>query len=150
MVEPNPTSSAPEATCSPTFDGPPIPVAADQMPELSTDVVWGIINDEVEDAIAHQLVWDDLGYRWDETTQTWDASGIPEDWVEKYPEPPRFIDSRPATLKLTRSIPKPNKQLLKNDLGFKGYKINELTPRKTRRATIANWLLSHLRSQGKF
>ena len=139
-----------DPTCSPTFDGPPIPTPADQMPELSTETVWGIIRDTVSDAIAHQLVWDALGYRWDDTNQTWDASQTPDDWAEKYPEPPRFIDSRPATVKLTRSIPKPNKKLLMEDLGFEGYTINELTPRKTRRATIANWLLSYLRSQGKF
>ncbi|MEO1523745.1 MAG: DUF1823 family protein, partial [Cyanobacteria bacterium J06633_2] len=42
-----------------------------------------------------------------------------------------------------RSIPKENKQLLKESLGFKGYSIDELVPRKTRRATIVNWLLSY-------
>ncbi|MGD1938902.1 MAG: DUF1823 family protein [Cyanophyceae cyanobacterium] len=120
------------------------------MPDLSTEVVWGIINDTVTDEIAHQLVWDALGYRWDGAAQRWDASQVSEPWGESYPEPPLFIDSRPATVKLTRSIPKVNKKLLMDELGFKGYKVNELTPRKTRRATIANWLLGHLRSQGKF
>ncbi|MCY7274705.1 MAG: DUF1823 family protein, partial [Phormidesmis sp. CAN_BIN44] len=32
----------------------------------------------------------------------------------------------------------------KEKLGFAGYKVDELTPRKTRRATIANWLLSEM------
>jgi len=30
---------------------------------------------------------------------------------------------------------------LKNLLNFKGYKINELYPRRTRRATAVNWLI---------
>jgi len=38
------------------------------------------------------------------------------------------------------------KQLLKQKLGFKGYKIGEFGPRQTRRATAANWLLGHLQS----
>ncbi|HAJ62505.1 MAG TPA: DUF1823 domain-containing protein, partial [Cyanobacteria bacterium UBA8543] len=63
----------------------------------------------------------------------------------EYPEPPNFIESRPATVKLTRSIPQPNKQLLKEQLGFKGYKIGEFSPRQTRRATAANWLLSYMK-----
>ncbi|MEM9772003.1 MAG: DUF1823 family protein [Cyanobacteria bacterium P01_D01_bin.73] len=139
-----------DSTCSPTSDQPPVPVPSDQVPTLSTEVIWGILNDDISDAIAHQLVWNALGYRWNPQTQTWDASPTPDDWSEAYPIPPRFIDSRPATVKLTRSIPKANKKLLAEELGFKGYKINELTPRKTRRATIANWLLNYLRSQGKF
>ena len=42
---------------------------------------------------------------------------------------------------MTRSIPKEHKQGLKNILDFKGYKINELYPRRTRRATAVNWLI---------
>lgn len=62
----------------------------------------------------------------------------------EYPDPPDFIDSRPATVKLTRSIPPQNKQLLKEQLGFAGYKLGEFGPRQTRRATAANWLLSYM------
>jgi hypothetical protein len=47
-------------------------------------------------------------------------------------------------VKLTRSIPPENKQLLKEQLGFKGYKLGEFGPRQTRRATAANWLLSYM------
>jgi hypothetical protein len=50
-------------------------------------------------------------------------------------------------VKLTRSIPPENKQLLKEKLGFEGYKVGELVPRKTRRATIANWLLSYMQQK---
>ena len=42
---------------------------------------------------------------------------------------------------LTRSIPKDHKQNLKKFLNFKGYKINELYPRRTRRTTAVNWLI---------
>ena len=42
---------------------------------------------------------------------------------------------------MTRSIPKEHKQGLKNILDFEGYKINELYPRRTRRATAVNWLI---------
>jgi hypothetical protein len=33
-------------------------------------------------------------------------------------------------------------------LGFEGYKLNELIPRKTRRATMTNWLLSYMQLNG--
>jgi hypothetical protein len=51
---------------------------------------------------------------------------------------------RPASVALTRSIAKAHKQLLKEQLGFAGYRIGELYPRRTRRATAVNWLLAHL------
>ncbi|MGB3535782.1 MAG: DUF1823 family protein [Microcoleaceae cyanobacterium] len=119
-----------------------------ELPPLNTDTVWLIINEELDDNIVNQLVWYYLGYRQNLETNQWDLSAVAPDWKSDYPEPPNFIESRPATLKLTRSIPKENKQLLKGELGFKGYKINELTPRKTRRATAANWLLSIMKQQG--
>ena len=115
------------------------------LPPLNTDTIWAILNDEIDDAITNQLVWHALGYRYNETTDRWDTSKVPSDWLEKYPLPPDFIASRPATVKLTRSIPKPNKQLLKEQLGFPGYKVSQLVPRLTRRATIANWLLSYMK-----
>ncbi len=115
-----------------------------QLPPLNTDTIWAILNEEIEDNMVNQLVWHYLGYRYDETTQSWDISQVSPDWQEKYPEPPDFIENRLPTVKLTRSIPKENKQLLKEKLGFKGYKIGEFTPRHTRRATAANWLLNYL------
>lgn len=120
----------------------------DRLPPLTIALLWDILNDQndqIDDATVNQLLWQGLGYRWNAAAQTWTA---PDDWQEDYPEPPDFIESRPATVKLTRSIPAPNKQLLKEYLGFKGYKVGELVPRKTRRATAVNWLLSHLQDQG--
>jgi len=111
---------------------------------LTTETIWAIINDTIDDATVNRLVWESLGYRYDEAKGKWDATNTAPEWRDNYPEPPNFIDSRPATIQLTRSIPAANKQLLKERLGFKGYKLNELNPRRTRRATAANWLLSYM------
>ena len=119
------------------------------LPPLNADTIWAILNEEIDNATVNQLVWHCLGYRYDQSNQQWDASGVAEDWREQFPEPPDFIESRRATVKLTRSIPKENKQLLKEKLGFKGYKIGEFGPRETRRATAANWLLNYLQQTGK-
>jgi Domain of unknown function (DUF1823) len=108
---------------------------------LTTETLWGIIRETIDDDAVNRLVWHYLGYQQNAETQEW--SIVDPDWATAYPTPPNFIDSRPATVKLTRSIPDENKQLLKTKLGFEGYSINELIPRKTRRATMVNWLLSY-------
>lgn len=114
------------------------------LPPLKTETIWAILNEEIDDATVNQLIWQCLGYRYDDSTQQWDTQEVAPEWRDEYSEPPDFIDSRPATVKLTRSIPSQNKQLLKEKLGFKGYKIGEFGPRQTRRATAANWLLSYM------
>jgi Domain of unknown function (DUF1823) len=114
------------------------------LPSLNTETIWAIINDTIDDATVNQLVWYHLGYRYDSANEQWDISKVAAEWQDEYPQPPNFFESRPATMKLTRSIPKENKQLLKEKLGFKGYKIGDFVPRQTRRATAANWLLSYL------
>ncbi len=115
-----------------------------ELPPLNTNTINAILNEEIDDETVNQMVWYYLGYRYDKTSQTWDNSGVEVSWKEEYPQPPNFIENRPPTVKLTRSIPKENKQLLKEKLGFKGYKIGTFNPRDTRRATMANWLLSYL------
>ncbi|MDS3861298.1 DUF1823 family protein [Thermosynechococcaceae cyanobacterium BACA0444] len=120
-----------------------------QLQPITLEIIWSILRDEVTDEQVNELVWQTLGYQWDENNQAWDLSHVSPEWQENYPEPPNFIESRPATVKLTRSIPVENKQLLKEQLGFEGYTISELKPRLTRRATAANWLLSYLKDQGK-
>ncbi|MBD2294941.1 DUF1823 family protein [Anabaena sphaerica FACHB-251] len=114
------------------------------LPPLNTETIWAIINDTIDDTTVNQLVWYHLGYRYDSTTETWDTTQASPEWRDEYPQPINFLDSRPATMKLTRSIPQENKQLLKEKLGFKGYKIGDFGPRQTRRATAANWLLSYM------
>ncbi|MEH2313574.1 MAG: DUF1823 family protein [Nostoc sp.] len=114
------------------------------LPPLNTETIWAILNEKLDDATVNQLLWHYLGYRYDSSTAHWDTSQVAPEWQDEYPQPPDFIESRPATVKLTRSIPAENKQMLKEKLGFKGYKIGEFGPRQTRRATAANWLLSYL------
>ena len=120
----------------------------DGLPPLTEETLWAILDDKLDDDTTHRLVWHHLGYRYDSASQGWLSDGVPAGLREKFPEPPAFIDSRPATVQLTRSIPKPDKQLLKTYLGFKGYSIDQLIPRLTRRATMVSWLLSHMRQQG--
>jgi Domain of unknown function (DUF1823) len=116
-----------------------------QLPPLNTDTIWAILKETIDDDIVNQLVWQCLGYQYNESTGMWGATKALEQWRQEYPEPPNFIESRPATVKLTRSIPTEYKQLLKEELGFQGYKLGEFGPRQTRRATAANWLLSYMK-----
>ncbi len=118
------------------------------LPSLNTETIWGILNEEIDDDTVNNLVWHYLGYRYDSANGRWNFTGVYQEWQEVYPQPPDFIESRAATVKLTRSIPPKNKQFLKEKLGFKGYKIGEFGPRQTRRATVANWLLSYMEERG--
>lgn len=121
--------------------------AFEPLPPLMPETIHQILDHQLSDAIVNALVWVCLGYEYDSTTQTWSAAKVADTWRQDYPEPPDFIGSRPATVKLTRSIPPEHKQLLKEQLGFKGYQVAELNPNLTRRATAANWLLSYMASQ---
>ncbi|MEO0541049.1 MAG: DUF1823 family protein [Cyanobacteria bacterium P01_A01_bin.105] len=117
------------------------------LPDLNESTVWAILNDELPDETVNQLVWQTLGYRLQADGQ-WQPASVDAAWLEKFLTPPNFIESRPATVQLTRAIPKADKQLLKTHLGFKGYTVDQLVPRLTRRATMANWLLSVMRQRG--
>lgn len=119
------------------------------LPPLTEATLWQILNDELDDATVNQLLWHCLGYRYDAHSQTWQSDRVPPEWQQDYPQPPDFLGSRPAIVKLTRSIPPAHKQLLKEQLGFAGYEIKELNPRRTRRATAVNWLLSYMATQAK-
>jgi Domain of unknown function (DUF1823) len=116
------------------------------VPPLDHNLIWSIVNESITDLQVNQILWHYLGYRYSRVDRTWDISQVAPEWLSVYPTPPDFIASRPATVKLTRSIPTEHKQLLKEQLGFKGYKIGEFGPRQTRRATAASWLLSDLAS----
>jgi Domain of unknown function (DUF1823) len=117
------------------------------LPALDDETIWAILRKELPDMVVNQLVWRALGYEFDHGV--WRTEQVAADWRLDYPEPPDFIGGRPASVKLTRSIPPANKQLLKEYLGFTGYKIGEFGPPETRRATAANWLLSHMEQQGQ-
>mgnify|MGYP001172107017 CR=1 FL=1 len=101
-----------------------------------------VLEDRVSDIFVCELVWERLFYIRETTLNNWVSSALtPTYWSEKFEKAPQIISERIASVHLTRSIPKEHKQGLKNFLNFKGYKINELYPRRTRRATVVNWLI---------
>ena len=101
-----------------------------------------VLEDRVSDVFVCELVWERLFYKRELPKNDWIFSSLtPTYWSEKFEKAPQIIVERPASVHLTRSIPKEHKQGLKNFLNFKGYKINELYPRRTRRATVVNWLI---------
>jgi len=101
-----------------------------------------VLEDKVSDVFVCEMVWERLFYSREITANNWVCSALtPTYWSEKFVNAPQIISERIASVHLTRSIPKEYKQELKNFLNFKGYKINELYPRRTRRATAVNWLI---------
>ena len=109
---------------------------------ICKDILYLILQDKVSDLFVCELVWERLFYKRELPTNDWLPSALtPTYWSEKFVDAPQIIAERKAAVHLTRSIPKDHKQGLKNFLNFKGYKINELYPRKTRRATAVNWLI---------
>ena len=116
---------------------------------LSRALLEAVLADRVSDRFVCELIWPRLGYERD-GSGTWGvgpAAGAL--WRESFPIEPQFIAQRPPSVALTRSIAKEHKQLLKEQLGFAGYTIGELYPRRTRRATAVNWLLAHLTERGE-
>jgi len=116
---------------------------------LSRALLDAVLADRLSDRFVCELIWPRLGYALD-GSGTWSAGpaagGV---WRESFPIEPPFIAERPPSVALTRSIPKAHKQLLKEQLGFAGYRIGGLYPRRTRRATAVNWLLAHLAERGE-
>jgi hypothetical protein len=118
---------------------------------ISRALLEAILADRISDRFVCELIWWRLGYRPKPTdTLIWVAGpATPVEWAEAFPRAPELIAERPASVRLTRSIPAPHKQLLKSQLGFAGYRIGELYPRRTRRATAVNWLLADLACRGE-
>ena len=109
---------------------------------ISKKLLFLVLEDKVSDVFVCELVWERLFYTKEKNAKNWISSELtPTYWSEKFEKAPQIISERPASVHLTRSIPKEHKQGLKNFLNFKGYKINELYPRRTRRATAVNWLI---------
>ena len=116
---------------------------------LSRPLLEAVLADRVSDRFVCELIWPRLGYVPD-GSGTWSAGpAVDAAWREPFPIEPQFIAERPPSVALTRSIAKQHKQLLKEQLGFAGYRIGELYPRRTRRATAVNWLLAHLAERGE-
>ena len=109
---------------------------------ISRKLLFLVLDDKVSDVFVCELVWERLFYTREKNTNDWISSELtPAYWSEKFRKAPQIISERIASVHLTRSIPKEHKQGLKKFLNFKGYKINELYPRRTRRATAVNWLI---------
>ena len=109
---------------------------------ISRKLLFLILEDKVSDVFVCELVWERLFYTKEKIIHGWISSELtPAYWSEKFVKAPQIISERIASVHLTRSIPKEHKQGLKNFLNFKGYQINELYPRRTRRATAVNWLI---------
>lgn len=124
--------------------------------ELTNENILKIVNIECSDLEVNTLVWKCLGYRFNAENEEWTPDKVFPKWLEKYPTPPDLIGMRRIYTKeidqpslksnqsIVRSIPAEFKQSLKTHLkplGFRGYKLADLTPNKTRRAQCANWLL---------
>ena len=122
---------------------------------LSRMLLEAVLADRLSDRFVCELIWPRLGYQPQSPGSVnqpapWTAGPTtPPDWAEAFPEAPELIATRPASVRLTRSIPPEHKQLLKEQLGFAGYRLGELYPRRTRRATAVNWLLAHLAVRGE-
>ena len=109
---------------------------------ISKELLILVLEDKVSDVFVCELVWERLFYSRETILNNWVSSALtPTYWSEKFVKAPQIISERIASVHLTRSIPKEYKQGLKNFLNFQGYKINELYPRRTRRATAVNWLI---------
>ena len=122
--------------------------ASDRHP-LSRELLEAVLADRTSDRFVCELVWSRLGYVPD-GDGVWRAGATtPPEWAAAFPSQPPLIAERPASVRLTRSIAPPYKQLLKQQLGFAGYRIGELYPRRTRRATAVNWLLADLAQRGE-
>ena len=110
---------------------------------VSKKLMFSILEDQVSDVFVCELIWERLFYIKETSSEDWIFSEYtPSYWSEKFKKAPQIITERVASIHLTRSIPKDHKQGLKKILNFEGYKINEQYPRKTRRATAVNWLIS--------
>ncbi len=117
---------------------------------LSRLLLERILEDRISDRFVAERVWERLGYQQEGPGLIWMAgSETPSVWQEAFPLAPEVISLRSASVQLTRSIPRQFKQLLKEQLEFPGYRIGELYPRRTRRATAVNWLLAWLASRGQ-
>ena len=126
---------------------------------LSRPLLQAVLDDRLNDRFVCELIWWRLGYRpaaagaadaiASASVPWWATPATPAAWADRFPQGPELVAERPASVQLTRSIAAPHKQLLKEQLGFGGYRIGELYPRRTRRAVAVNWLLAHLAERGE-
>jgi len=66
-----------------------------------------ILEDKVSDVFVCELVWERLFYTKELSINDWAFSALtPSYWSEKFEKAPQIISERPASVHLTRSIPK--------------------------------------------
>ena len=136
-----------------------------ELDPIRNEVLLRIVQSEISDEEVNKLVWRCLGYETTieldpETltaTETWRVSNkVFPNWAKRFPEPPDVIGVtrkyypeidqpvKEACASLTRSVSSEYKNGLKEQLkplGWKGFKMEGLTPNMTRRAQAANWLV---------
>jgi hypothetical protein len=135
---------------------------------ISNEVLLKIVLSQIPDEEVNRLVWECLGYTKSidmdaetlEVKEVWSPENVFPKWAAAYPEPPDVIGVtrkyfpevdapvKAACAALTRSVAQEHKQGIKTTLkhlGWKGYKMDGLTPNMTRRAQAANWLLYYRR-----
>ena len=123
--------------------------------DLADENLVKIVSEEASDADVNVLLWKCLGYRYNAASSTWTSEEVFPKWAAKFPTPPDLIGVtrrydpetdkivRNASMDLMRSIPRDFKGGVRSlsRVGWKGFKLSELTPNKTRRAQSANWLI---------
>ena len=136
-----------------------------ELDPIRNEVLLQIVQSEMSDEEVNKLVWRCLGYEMTieldpETltaTEMWQVSKkVFPNWAKRFPEPPDVIGVtrkyypeidqpvKEACASLTRSVSSEYKNGLKEQLkplGWKGFKMEGLTPNMTRRAQAANWLV---------
>ena len=124
--------------------------------EITNQNLIQIVNLKCTDMECNHLAWKCLGYQYDAALDKFVLTpNVFPKWAAKYPEPPDLIGvtrnympevdkvCRDASMNLMRSIPREWKggvRELQNE-GFVMYKLKDLTPNKTRRAQLVNWLM---------
>ena len=75
---------------------------------ISRKLLEEILSDHVSDGFVCSLIWERLDYRPRFNGESGGSFGpnTPEYWSEKFPQAPQVIANRPASVHLTRSIPK--------------------------------------------
>lgn len=124
--------------------------------ELSNENVLKIVNLQCNDLEVNTLVWKCLGYRFDADDEEWKPDEVFPNWRERYPNPPDLVGMSRifsqevdtpvlrANQAITKSVPVEFKNSLRTHLkplGFRGFKLDGLTPNMTRRAQCTNWLI---------
>ena len=95
---------------------------------ICKELLFLVLEDKVSDVFVCELVWERLFYTKELSLSDWVFSALtPSYWSEKFEKAPQIISERPASVHLTRSIPRDYKQGLKKFLNFKGYKTVSYT-----------------------